>query len=243
MIYKLLLVDPDNKILSIRTEDSLTFASRKHEGRRRFQYETLSDRFHDESAKTTKTTYFLTLNPGIFPSILRVNRTIYHGASHLLYSAHTFDFGLDVDAVIPFLSDLTPSARSYIKRINIVQRAFLDLKHFDRCEWRRVCAFISKNVELDQLGLGIQGGETATPWKAKDTFTKSDHQMFSTLEGMEWVMQLAEIKGLKDVHVKAHLEHCPLPCSNRETFFLNFSASIEQGFAAFLKLQMLAPRL
>lgn len=238
MIYKLLLKDHDSKILSIRTEDSLTYDRRKHEGRCRSQYRIMSDRFR---ARSIETTYHLAHNPGIFPSILGVNRMIHHEASHILYSAHTFDFELDVEAVIPFLSDLTPSARSSIKRINIVQRALPYIKDFDRCEWRNVCAFLSKNMELVQLGLGILGGKPATQWGAEDTYEESDFKLISGFEGMEWMRQVAEIKGLQNVDVKAHLQHCPPPCSNAMAFFVNFSASIEKGFAAFLRSQMLAP--
>ena len=238
MIYKLLLVDHGTEVLSIRTEDSLIYDRQKHEGRCRSQYRIMSDRFR---ARSVETTYYLAVNPGIFPSILGVNRMIHHEASHVLYSAHTFDFDLDIEAVIPFLSDLTPSARSSINRINIVKRALPYIKDFDRCEWRNVCAFISKNMELVQLGLGILGGKPATQWEANETYDESDFKLISGFEGMEWVRQVAEIKGLQDVDVKAHLQHCPPPCSNAMAFFVNFSASIEQGFAAFLKSQMLAP--
>lgn len=238
MIYKLLLTDHDTEILSIRNDDLLTYERRKHEGRCRSRYRIMSDRFR---ARSMETTYSLAFNPGISPSILGVNRVIHDEASYILYSAHTFDFELDVEAVVPFLSDLTPLARSSIKRINIVKRALPYIKDFDRCEWRNVCAFISKHMELVQLGLGILGGKPAKQWEATDTYEESDFNLISEIEGMEWMRQVAEIKGLREVNVKAHLQHCPPPCSNAMTFFVNFSASIEQGFAAFMKSQMLAP--
>ncbi|KAI4136064.1 MAG: hypothetical protein LQ347_000114 [Umbilicaria vellea] len=238
IIYKLLLTDQDTEVLSIRNDDPSTDDRRKHGERCRSQYRIMADRFR---ARSMETTYSLAFNPGIFPSILGVNRMIHDEASHVLYSAHTFDFGLDVEAVIPFLSDLTPLARSSIKRINIVKRALPYSKDFDRCEWRNVCAFISKHMELVQLGLGILGGKPAIQWEATDTYKESDFDLISEIEGMEWMSQVAEIKGLQEVDVKAYLQHCPPPCSNAMTFFVNFSASIELGFAAFLKSQMLAP--
>ena len=238
MIYKLLLADHDDEVLSIRTENPSIYDLRKHEGRRRSHYRIMSDRFR---ARSIETTYCLAHNPGIYPSILGVNKMVHDEASHVLYSAHTFDFELDIEALIPFLSDLTPSARSSIKRVNIVKRALPYIKEFDRCEWRNVCSFISNSMELVQLGLGILGGKPAPQWEAKETYEESDFKLISRFESMEWMRQVAEIRGLQDVDVKAHLQHCPPPCSNAMAFFVNFSASIEQGFAAFLRSQMIAP--
>ncbi|MCJ1376811.1 hypothetical protein MMC20_008056 [Loxospora ochrophaea] len=197
----------------------------------------MSDPFRSRGVETS---YHLLDNPGVDVSILRVNRRIHAEASPVLYSKHVFDFGSDVESVIPFLGDLTPLARGSIKRINIVKRALPYTKDFDRCEWRNACAFISKNLKLVRLGLGVSGGCPQMEWEAKDHYEKSDFTTISEFEGMEWMRQLSTIKGLQDLDIKAHMQHCPPPCSNAMAFFINFSASIETGFAEYLKEQMVA---
>ncbi|MCJ1377141.1 hypothetical protein MMC17_000233 [Xylographa soralifera] len=186
-------------------------------------------------ACSIETTYRLMSNPGLHPSILGVNKQIHSEASYVLYSSSIFDFDIDVESVIPFLGDLTLPALSAIKRINIVQRALPHIKEFDRAEWRNVCEFVSLNMRLEQLGLGILGRIPTMRWEAEDLYEKTAFQHITTFEGMEWVKQVASIKGLRNLDIKAHLEHCPPPQSNAMAFFVNFSASIEKGFAEYLK--------
>ncbi|MCJ1244756.1 hypothetical protein MMC30_001956 [Trapelia coarctata] len=231
-IYELLLVNRDNKVMSVRTEEPAIFEERKSLKRRRTTYRIMSGRFR---ACSIETTYHLIAESGIYPSILGVNRQIYREASHVLYSSHVFDFGKNVESVIPFFRDLTPTARSSVKRVNIVQRALPYIKEFDRCEWRAVCKYISENLELTQLGLGILGGVPGAQWAPQDLYEKTAFEHITKFEGMEWVKQVATIKGLRNLEVKAHMEHCPPPQSNSMAFFVNFSASIEKGFADYLR--------
>ncbi|MCJ1419646.1 hypothetical protein MMC32_006002 [Xylographa parallela] len=192
----------------------------------------MSGRFR---ACSIETTYHLMSNPGLHISILGVNKQIHSEASYVLYSSNIFDFDIDVESVIPFLGDLTLPARSSIKRINITQRALPYIKDFDRAEWRNFCEFISANMRLEQLGLSILGGLPTMQWEAEDLYEKAAFQHITKFEGMEWVKQIASIKGLRKLDIKAHLEHCPPPQSNAMAFFVNFSASIEKGFAEYLK--------
>ncbi|MCJ1225963.1 hypothetical protein MMC12_002612 [Toensbergia leucococca] len=235
IIYELLLANHVDKTLCIRTERSSTQKLRQSKQQRRSKYRIMSDRFR---ARSIETSYCLVENPGLFPSILGVNKQIHAEASHVLYSEHTFDFNTDVESVVPFFRDLTPFVLSNIKRVNIVKRALPYVKDFDRCEWRNVCAFISNNLKLVEFGLGILGGKPAAQWEAEETFETSDFNTISRFEGMEWMRQVAAIKGLRNLDVKVHLQHCPPPCSTAMAFFVNFSASVEKGFAEFLRLQM-----
>ncbi|MCJ1335214.1 hypothetical protein MMC09_000482 [Bachmanniomyces sp. S44760] len=236
-VYSLLLGNQGDETLAIRTEDIAMYESRKPENRSRSSYRVMAGRFRAQSIKTT---YYLESNPGIFPSILSVNRQIHQEASHVLYGGHVFDFNMDIESAIPFLSDLTPCALSSIKRINILQRALPYMKDFDRCEWNNLCTFISDHMQLQKLGLGILGGVSPTMPEHLDTFIKSDFFVISKFEGMEWMTQLTTIKGLQSLDIKAYLQHCPPPSSNAMLFFVNFSASIESGFAEYLREQMVA---
>ncbi|KAI9815316.1 MAG: hypothetical protein M1827_002796 [Pycnora praestabilis] len=234
MIYQLLLTDHD-LTLRIRTEDPAISSIKKIEPRIRSSYRILSDRFR---ARSVVTTYCLLENPGISPAILAVNRRIHDEAAHILYSEHIFDFDNNIEAAVPFLQDLSPVAVASIKRINIVKRALPYDKEFDRAEWKNVCSFISRNMELVQLGLGVLGGRPLTGWDANETYSGTDFRMITRFEGMEWARQLADIKGLRTLDVKALVEHCPAPMSSAMSFFVAFSASIETGFADYLRSEM-----
>ena len=243
-IYEHLLSHHNDKILCIRTEDAATYERRKQEHRRRGKFRYIQDRLRSRSGEST---YCLKKSPGFYTSILGVNRHVYSEASHVLYS-HVFDFGMDIESILPFLKDLTPMALSSIKRIKMVKRSLPYTKDFDRCEWRNACEFISKNMNLIQLDLGVYGGtpslanRPALHWKQNSTYTKADFAIISRLQecedDMEWVKQITAIRGLQILNVKALLEHCPIPGSKAMAFFVNFSASIENGFTDYLRSHM-----
>lgn len=246
IIYELLLSDHDDKTFCIRTENPATYQRRKGEERRRRTFRYIQDRMRSRSGEST---YGLIKSSGLYPSILGVNRQIHSEASHVLYS-HTFDFGLDVESILPFLQDLTPTALSSIKRIKMTKRSLPYTKDFDRCEWRNACDYIAKNLSLVQLDLRVYGGTPSLAnrpvlhWKQNSTYTKADFALITKLEecedDMEWVKQVAAIKGLQVLNVKALLEHCPIPGSKAMAFFVNFSASIEKGFTEYLRSHMVA---
>ena len=247
IIYKLLLSDHENKTLRIRTEQPSMYEQRKRETRRRRNFRYIADRLRSRSAEST---YCLDESPGIRPSILGVNRQVHAEASHVLYSEHTFDFGTDIESILPFLQDLTPVALSSIKRMVFVKRSLPYTRDFDRCEWRNACAFISQNLRLVQLDLYVEGGtpslakKPAMYWKQKSTYSMGDFAFIAKLgemdEDMGWMKHVVAIKDLQILNVKALLQHCPIPSSKAMAFFVNFSASIETGFAEYLRSLMVA---
>ena len=245
IIYKLLLSDHKDKTLCIRTE---SVEQRRRQIRQRSRYRYIADRMRSRSAEST---YHLDKSPGdIHSSILGVNQQIHAEASHVLYSEHTFDFGTDIESILPFLRDLTPAALSSIKRMSFVKRSLPYTKDFDRCEWRNACAFISQKLRLVQLNLYVEGGtpslanKPALYWKQKSTYSKADFSLIAKLdemdEDMEWMKHVVAIKDLHVLNVKALLQHCPIPGSKAMAFFINFSASIEKGFAEYLRSLMVA---
>lgn len=248
-IYKLLLLDNNHKTLRIRIEDPSVYARLKGEDRRRSKFRYISDRMRNRSAEST---YCLEkgYEKGLHTSILGVNHQIHNEAAHVLYSEHVFDFGMDIESVLPFLQDLTPAALGPIKRMSIAKRSLPYTKDFDRCEWRNACNFISKNLKLAQLDLVVYGGtpslanRPALHWKQTHTYNKSDFGTILKLqemdEDMEWVKHVVAITGLQVLNVKALLEHCPVPGSKAMAFFVNFSASIEKGLTEYLSSHMVA---
>lgn len=101
IIYKLLLLEHEDMTLRIRTEDPSVYERRKQQTRRRSNFRYIADRMRSRSAEST---YCLDRSPGyICSTILGVNRQIRTEASHVLYSEHTFDFGMDISkASYPF---------------------------------------------------------------------------------------------------------------------------------------------
>ena len=251
-IYKLLLTSHKDKTLRLRTESPSVYEHRKclQRKRRRFRY--MADRMRSRSSEST---YCLAKAPHqeLHAAILGVNRQIHAEASHVLYSEHVFDFNMDIESILPFLQDLTPASLSSIKRMKMVKRSLPYTKDFDRCEWRNACEFIAESIRsnkmnLKQLDLDVYGGtpslanRPALHWNQRHTYTKSDFDFITKLgemeEDMEWVSHIGAIKGLEVLNVQALLEHCPIPGSKKMAFFVNFSASIEKGFAEYLRSLM-----
>lgn len=158
-IYHLLLTNHDHPTLSIRTENACLWELRESEPRRRTKYRYVADRFR---ARTAESTYHILQNPGIYPAILCTNRQIHSEASDVLFSHHIFDFGTEIESIIPFFFDLTPIALISVKRINLLKRALPYTKDYDRCEWANACAFISQKMSISQLDLMIEGGRPAS---------------------------------------------------------------------------------
>ena len=238
MIYRLLVLPyPESNVISIRTRSPSAFDRKLDRVRNRSIYRIMGDRFR---ARSIETTYTYISGPKLWTSLLGVNQQIYAETSHILYSKHIFDFGTDIEAIVPFMGDLTATARASIKRVNIVKRALPYDKDFDRYEWYNVCEYLSSNMNLVELGLGVLGGKSGAEITKQEVYSKSDFAYaISKFEGMEWMTQLATIKGLQQLDIKAHLQHCPPPCSNAMAFFVNFSQSIESGFAEYMRELMI----
>ena len=94
-------------------------------------------------------------------------------------------------------------------------------------------------MTIAQLDLVIEGGKPKKQWESRETYSKADFDLIVEFEGMEWARQVSAIKGLEALNVKANLEHCPPPTNSRAmAFFIDFSASIEGGFADWLRGSM-----
>lgn len=210
----------------------------------RATYSVRSDRFR---ARTMKTTYHA-INAPVQKTrgaaILASNRQIHAEAAELLYKTHTFDFDSHIEALIPFLSDLTFWSRSCIRSIRIVKRALAYEKDFDRCEWASALQYLSNpssNLNLQELDLGIVAGRPGrNGWDRIATYSASDFRLLKEMEGMDWIQDLLALRGLQKLEVGAVVEHCP-PATNSMAMasYIRFSASVEGAFRAFLRGQML----
>lgn len=194
-----------------------------------------------------QTTYHCVNNPRLEDNlaILRTNKQIHAEAAELLYSTYTFDFDMHVEAMIPFLRDLTPFTRSCIKSVRFVKRALPYLREFDKCEWSNALRYLTNvdnHIHLRRLELGVVAGRPGeNGWDRVSTYSAADFSLLKGLEGMEWMQYIEEINGLQELDVQAVIEHCPpVTSSTAMANYVRFSASVETGLAEYLKERMLA---
>jgi len=204
----------------------------------RSTYSVRCDRFRSACRPTT---YHCVNNPRLEDqlALLRTNQQIHAEAAELLYSTYTFDFDTHVEAIVPFLSDLTQFARSCLKSLRLVKRALAYEKDFDRAEWSTALRYLtsaSASISLNRLELGIVAGRPGgNGWDRIAAYTAQDFRLLRQLEGMEWMQYLLEIEGLRELVVRAVVEHCPpATTSMAMAGYIRFSASVETGFAEFL---------
>ena len=184
-------------------------------------------------------TYECVNKPQIGVNILRVSRQIHNEAAGVLYGWYTFDFDTHVEGCVPFPMNLTPISRASIRHMSIVKSALPYEKDFDRCEWTQMCRFLATQMSLSQLSLGIIAGRPASGWEGSPTFSQSDFNLITRSSEMQWVNNVASIKELNDLCVRACVEHCPLPASDSMCLFVQFSANVESAFAPYLTARMI----
>ena len=210
---------------------------------------------------TTPTTYRVLLSTYTMhlrhtvPSLLALNHQIHAEASKVLYSTYTFSFHTSIEAAVPFLSDLTPSARSHIRYLSLTKKGLPYTKEFDRSEWTSLCEYLAAhqspsqpNVEpttafpftLRTIHLNVIAGKPDLGWATINPITANDFVTmtrmrndwgFGSLGGvdLDWAEQLMQIKGLQEIRIKALVEHCARPVSEKQAFWVAFSKSVEEG--------------
>ena len=194
--------------------------------------------------RTMQTTYTTTNNPGISAAILSTNRRIHDEAVEVLYGSYTFDFSIHVEAITPFLADLTNEARQCVQRVGLVKRALPYDRDFDCEEWRTATSCIASSLpHLRHLDLGVVAGKPGQEgnlnggWDDVEDWTRHDFETWTRRGwmGLEWVRDLAKIQAT-EVSVRAVIEHCPQPKSEMMVFWVGISKSVvEGGFGEWIK--------
>jgi hypothetical protein len=236
MIYDLLFDDKHQKTLEIRNRSPDEY--RRRQKPFRTSYRVLGK---DLVRQSSLTTYCLLSDAEIHTSIMGVNRKVHEETAHLLYGSHRFGFGRDVEAIVPFFSDLTISTRSLIREMSLIKQGSVYSRDYDRCEWNNLCEFLRENMQLQSLQLTVEGGRPSLGWDGLKEFTVRDFQTMRDIryEPLEWVWELLSITGLQNLEVSSEIQHCPPSHSNAMAFFAAFSSSIEKGFVEFLQGQMI----
>lgn len=252
--------------------------------------------FQDESSGSTSRDVI------IYAALMRVSRLVHTETSRLVYGQHAFDFGSDVEAVEPFLADLTAPSRGMIRAISLYKRGPAPCYGFDSdySVWRSMCRYLSRlsppssptsadstNVDFGN-STSITGNNTADetmdisgsngpqrqqrqqvahypyhgirklrlvvecgrpsfpPFSTADPITDQPREMsaadFQLLidikhESLDWITELARVGGIEEIELMSHVVHCPLPSSTSMILFAALSASVDKGFAEYLRKQ------
>ncbi|KAI0431326.1 hypothetical protein F5Y09DRAFT_197175 [Xylaria sp. FL1042] len=248
------------KTISIRNRrDTTTFQRRKcceHSQPQRPQsssptrsrYQIMERSFRRRRVETTyclenKGAYFCT-------ALMRVNRAVWAETAHLVYAGHEFDFGPDVEAPRPFLSDLTPETRGLVKRIAIYKRGpWLFDSWSDRCEWQTMCAYLCENLSVEHLRLVVQAGQVEDQgWYSKGEANRTHPRELSSTDiallvdirhdTLDWVGDLVRFNKLRELEIVPDFCTVPSPQTSNMFLFMAFSASIDKGFKEFLRRRL-----
>ena len=140
-------------------------------------------------------------------------------------------------------------------------------KEFDRAEWASLCEYLATPsspsdddsseaippISLRTLNLNVISGKPDHGWDAITPITPSDFDTMLRMKNewlggngdfggvdLEWVEQVMAIKGLQEVNVKAMVERCASPVSEKQAFWIAFSKSVDEGgFGAWVRGRMI----
>lgn len=235
MIYSFLFDDHNERTFEIRNQDPESY--KRRDPHVRTQYRVLG---RDLVRQSNATTYHLITDVELHVSIMRVNRKVYEETAHVLYGNRAFSFGRDIEAIVPFFSDMMQRTRPVIDEISLVKQGSVYARDYDRCEWSSVCDFLKDHMQLGSLKLTVEGGRPSLGWEGLPKYSASDFKTLSNVryEPLEWVWELLSIKGIRNLEVVSEIHHCPPSHSSAMAFFAAFSSSIEKGFAEFLRSEL-----
>lgn len=238
MIYNLLLDDKDNRIFDIRSQEPDVYARRPSP-----PYRSSYGVDHSLMRQRTSTTYHLCTEVELHTSIMSVNRKIYEETTHLLYGNRIFSFYKDVEAIVPFFSDLTSRTRSLVQGMSLFKQGFVFSRESNRCEWSNLCEYLRDQMQLKTLRLIVEGGRPRLGWNDSAKYTLADFKALSSVayEPLDWVEQLLEIKGIETLDIDSEIHPIPPPShSSAMAFYGAFSASIETGFTEYLRRELIS---
>ncbi|KAI4921784.1 hypothetical protein J4E90_000211 [Alternaria incomplexa] len=256
--------------LSVRTMDPWLGSQGPKTWRRRSTYHIRTGPFLTTTTPTTYRVLLSPYTSHLrytVPSLLSLNQQIHAEASKILYSTYTFAFHTSIEAAVPFLSDLTPRSRASIRHISVTKKALPYSKEFDRAEWASLCEYLATPsspsdddtseavppISLRTLNLNVISGKPDHGWDAITPITPSDFDTMLRMKNewlggngdfggvdLEWVEQVMAIKGLQEVNVKAMVERCASPVSEKQAFWIAFSKSVDEGgFGEWVRRRMI----
>ncbi|OAG08102.1 uncharacterized protein CC84DRAFT_553346 [Paraphaeosphaeria sporulosa] len=235
--------------LAVRTIDPYAGVNSSRGWRLRSTYHVRTGPF---LTTTTPTTYRVLLSPytahlrHTVPSLLSLSHQIHAEAAKVLYANYTFSFHTSIEAAVPFFSDLTPIARDSVRHVALTKKGLPYTKEFDRLEWGALCGYLAREVCLSHLYLSVVAGKPGdNGWDSVAPISKEAFALMQRMKNdwgssvggadLTWVDQLFEVRGFREVSVKALVEHCPPAVSETMAFWIAFSKSVEGGFGEWVR--------
>ncbi|KAH6970818.1 hypothetical protein BKA56DRAFT_635858 [Ilyonectria sp. MPI-CAGE-AT-0026] len=235
MIYKHLLDNGASNKISIRNKSRWEYQANDLKSLRS-HYHIMERSFAKMSFQTTYCADS-DCDRSMHTAIMQINRKVREETSQYLYGRHSFHFGEDIEAVVPFLDDKMPQTRDLVKELSLYKRSPTNTGEPDSLDWASVCRFLRNSAGLDKLTLVIEGGRPRVPWDGPQSLTVSDFRLlYSTRhESLEWARELASVKTIGEVEIVPDIHYLPDPQSNMMLVLAAFSASIETSLVDFLR--------
>ncbi|KAK1978097.1 hypothetical protein LZ30DRAFT_663858 [Colletotrichum cereale] len=243
MIYEHLLDDGGERRLAVRNKAMHQLPMDILKTYRRSQYRVIERSFHRQCFETT---YHLASGTTMHPAIMAVNRQIHRETSHMLYGLHGFDFGSDVEAVVPFLRDLTPVSRAAIREITVCKNGPLYYCESDRLDWANMCRYLrGLDKVVPRVRIVVEGGEPAAAWEGPQQLGVSDLRLLALIkhDSMEWIAELQRVEGIEQLEIVPHMRRLRTPGTTSTILFAAFSASIGTALVDYLRSECGLPAI
>ncbi|KAF7552426.1 hypothetical protein G7046_g7420 [Stylonectria norvegica] len=236
LIYQYLLHNNGSKTIAIRNKSRWEVQGK--EKRRRSVYPIMERTFARLSYETTYCADSVEEDDNdrnLHTAIMCTNRRIREEASCYLYGRHSFHFGENLEAVVPFLNDKTPTTRDLVREITLYKSS--PTASPGSYEWAGICRFLRNLRWLDKLTLVIEGARPRRAWDGPQELSVSDFRLlYSTRhESLEWARELASVKTIGEIEIVSDIHHLPDPETNMMLVLAAFSASIETTLVDFLR--------
>lgn len=235
LVYEFLLDDGGERRLAIRHKAMHQLSGNALSTYRRSPYRVIAKSFHRQCFETT---YHLATKTKMYPEIMAVNRQIHRETSHMLYGLHGFDFNGDIEAVVPFLRDLSPSSRALIQEITIRKDGPMYYCESDRLDWSNMCKYLrGLDRTIPNVRVIVEGGKPSEAWEGAKRLEVSDFRLLNLIkhESMEWISELQKIEGLRQLEIVPQMRYLRQPSTTATLLFAAFSASIDTALVDYLR--------
>ncbi|TDZ29909.1 Uncharacterized protein C8035_v003788 [Colletotrichum spinosum] len=241
MIYEHLLDDGGEKKLLIRNKGMHQLQAGALKTCRRSGYRVIERSFHRQCYETT---YHLATKTSMHPAIMAVNRQIHRETSHMLYGLHDFDFGSDIEAVVPFLKDLAPESLSMLREMTVRKSGPMYHCESDRLDWQHMCRYLrGLDKMIPKIRIVVEGGEPTRAWEGPQTLGVSDLRLLALIkhDSMEWISELQQVQGIQELEIVPHMRYLPKPSTTATLLFAAFSRSIDTALVDYLRTDCQLP--
>ncbi|KAJ3472488.1 hypothetical protein NLG97_g10951 [Lecanicillium saksenae] len=187
-----------------------------------------------------KTTYAIQDESRIDTGLFTVNRCLRYEYTSYLYGRHGFRFG-DMEAVVPFLRDMSLSTLQLLQSITIHKKRPLRSASDDTF-WKLTCDFLRTAPPLRHLKVVLQGGQPRKEWDGPRNLTTSDLRLLYATrnECLQWVRQLQNVQAT-EIELAADIVPTLQPTTSEALILAAFSGSIETTLAEFMRTELGMP--